>query len=411
MIEILIFLIFLVFSAFFAGSETAIFSVSRFKLHSLVKGEKTGAAALSRLKSNPNRLLATILVGNNLVNIFIASYATFLATTAFGSLGIGVATGATTIVLLILGDSLPKSLAAHRPTGFALFAAPILEIIGYFIYPAVTTLEAISTFFTKTFAAGSAPLVSEEELKSVIAISEEAGLLGADAAEIMENVVEFEDVKVVEVMTPEISVVYLDGNKTLNEVMPTIVKTDYSRFPVFEGDEENIIGVFDIDFALREIQKRSWNTKVKELVVPPFIVPENKKVADLLSDFAKQKKKFALVVDEHGSFVGVASLEDVLEEIVGDIFDKSLKVDRLVKEGKDGSFEVDAKARVADLEKLLHVSLKGEGFTTLAGMIENHLGRIPKTGERIKLKNFEVDIDDADEKKIHRVTISRLPTI
>ena len=411
MIEILIFLILLVFSAFFAGSETAIFSVSRFKLHSLVKGEKTGAAALSRLKSNPNRLLATILVGNNLVNIFIASYATFLATTAFGSLGIGMATGATTIVLLILGDSLPKSLAAHRPAGVALFAAPILEIIGYFLYPAVTTLEAISTFFTKTFAAGSVPLVSEEELKSVIAISEEAGLLGADAAEIMENVVEFEDVKVVEVMTPEISVVYLDGNKTLNEVMPTIVKTDYSRFPVFEGDEENIVGVFDIDFALREIQKRSWNTQVKELAVPPFIVPESKKVADLLSDFAKQKKKFALVVDEHGSFSGVASLEDILEEIVGDIFDKSLKVERLVKPLKGGGFRIEGSARVADLEEILHVNLKGDGFTTLAGLVETQIGRIPKKGEKIRLKHFEIEIEEADERSIHRVSLYRLPAI
>ncbi|MDP2720793.1 MAG: CNNM domain-containing protein [bacterium] len=411
MIEILIFLILLILSAFFAGSETAIFSISRFKLHSLVKEEKAGAAALTRLKSNPNRLLATILVGNNLVNIFIASYATFLATTAFGSLGIGVATGATTVILLILGDSLPKSLAAHRPAGFALFAGPILEIIGYFLYPAVTTLEAISTFFTKNFAAGSAPLVSEEELKSVIAISEEAGLLGADAAEIMENVVEFEDVKVVEVMTPEISVVYLDGNKTLSEVMPTIVKTDYSRFPVFEGDEENIIGVFDIDFALREIQKRSWNTQVKELAVPPFIVPESKKVADLLSDFAKRKKKFALVVDEHGSFSGVASLEDILEEIVGDIFDKSLKVERVVKPLKGGGFRIAGSARVTDLEQILHVNLKGDGFTTLAGLVETQIGRIPKKGEKIRLKHFEIEIEEADERSIHRVRLYRLPAI
>jgi len=135
MIEIFVFAILLSLSAFFAGSETAIFSVSKFKLHSLQKEGKSGAAALARLKSNPNRLLATILVGNNIVNIFIASYATFLATTTFGSVGVGVATGLTTILLLILGDALPKSLAAHRPAEVALFSAQFLEIIAYFLYP------------------------------------------------------------------------------------------------------------------------------------------------------------------------------------------------------------------------------------------------------------------------------------
>ncbi|MCH7541731.1 DUF21 domain-containing protein, partial [Patescibacteria group bacterium] len=176
MIEILIFAILFILSAFFASSETAIFSVSKFKLHALVKQNKSGAAVLSRLKGNPNRLLATILVGNNLVNILIASYATFLATEAFGSIGVGLATGGVTIVLLIIGETLPKSLAAHRPATVALFAAPLLEIFGYLIFPAVFILERISSIFTHIFAVTGKPAVTEEELKSVIAISKEAGV-------------------------------------------------------------------------------------------------------------------------------------------------------------------------------------------------------------------------------------------
>lgn len=411
MVVIFIFIILLVLSAFFAASETSIFSVSKFKLHSLVKEKRAGVEALARLKAKPNHLLATVIAGNNLVNIFAASLATFLATQAFGSIGVGIATGIITILILIFGDSIPKSIAAHRAVPVALFVSRPLEVLSVILFPGVFLLERVSTFFTKVFFAGAPAGVTEEELKAVIAVSEEAGLLGKDAAEIMENVIRFEDVRVGEIMTPEISVVYLDGDKSLNEIMATIVKTDYSRFPVFEGNEESIIGVLDVDFVLREIQKRSWNTKVKELVIPAFIVPESKKVAGLLSEFAKKEEKFALVVDEHGSFVGVASLEDILEEIVGDIFDKSLKVDRLVQTNKEGVMEVDAKARVSDLEKLLHVSLKGEGFTTLAGLIENRLGRIPKNGEKLKLKNFELEIENADERKIHKVRIYRLPTI
>lgn len=410
MIPAAIFVVLFLLSAFFAASETSIFSVSKFKLHSLKKSNNPGAAALQRLKSNPNRLLATILVGNNIVNILIASYATFLATSAFGSIGVGIATGIVTIVLLIIGETLPKSLAAHRPVSVALFSSQILEIVGVLLFPLVFALEKISSFFTRLFSSGTST-VTEEELKSVIAISEEAGLLGRDAAEIMENVIEFEDVRVAEVMTPEISVVYIDGDDTLKKAMPTIIKADYSRFPVFEGDEENIVGVFDVDFALREIQKKSWDTKIKELVVPALIVPEGKKVADLLSEFAKKKRKFSLVVDEHGSFVGVASLEDILEEIVGDIFDKSLKTDKVVKQLKDGGLEVEGKARISDLEKLLHINLKGNGFTTLAGLIETQLGRIPKPGEKVKMKHFEIEIEDSDERAIHKVKLYRLPTI
>jgi len=409
--EILVFIFLLLLIAFFAASETAIFSVSKFKLHSLVREKKVGADSLARLKVNPNRLLATILIGSNFVTIFTASFATLLATKAFGSLGVGVVTGGVTVLIIILGESLPKSFAAHHPVGVSLFVSRPLEVLSLVFFPLVVALEKISWFFTGAFASGSSPAVTEEELKAVIAISEEAGVLGQDAAEIMENVIEFEDVKVGEVMTPEVSVIYLDGGRSLREVMPTIVKTEYSRFPVFESNEENIVGILDVDIVLREIQKRSWDTKVKELATEPFIVPESKKVVDLMGDFALSKSKFALVVDEHGSYTGVVSLEDVLEEIVGDIFDKSLIIDRLVRPGKEGSWEVEAKAHVADLEKILHVSLKGEGFTTLAGLIESHLGRIPKVGEKLRLKNFEIEIEDANERSIRRVRIYRLPSL
>ena len=406
--ETFVFIILLLLIAFFAASETAIFSVTRFKLHSLVREKRAGADYLARLKANPNRLLATVLIGSDLVTIFAASLATFIATAAFGSVGIGIATGLITLVILIFGESVPKSLAAHNPVPIALFAAPILMVIGTILSPVVILLEKISSFFTQTLGVESAG-VTEEELKAVIAISAEAGVLGRDAAEIMENVIEFEDVRVGEVMTPEVSVVYLNGKKTLREAMATIGKTEYSRFPVFEDNEENIIGVLDVDHLLREIQRKSWDIKIKELANEPFIVPENKKVADLLADFTKHKIQFALVVDEHGSYTGVVSLEDVLEEIVGDIFDKSLKIERLVRPIKKGGFEIEGKARVADLERLLHVSLKGDGFTTLAGLIETQLGRIPQKGEKLRLKNFEIAIEDADSHAIRRVHLYHLP--
>ena len=408
--ELLIFVGLLLIIAFFAASETAIFSVSKFKLHSLVREKRVGASSLAKLKSNPNRLLATILIGVNSTTIFTASFATVIATKAFGSLGVGLVTGLVTIIIIIFGESLPKSLAAHNSIGIALFCVKPLEIATWVLYPAVVVLETFTSFFTHMFSSSSQSGVTEEELKSVIAISKESGVLAGDTAEMMENVIEFEDVKVDEVMTPEISVVYLDGNKSLQDVMNVINKTEYSRFPVYIGDAENIIGVFDTDSVLREVKKKGWRVKVKELVYPPFIIPEGKKLAELLAEFAKQKIKFALVVDEHGSFVGVVSLDDILEEIVGDIFDKSLAISRLVKPVK-GGVEVKGSAHVSDLEKLLHVSLKGDGFTTLAGLIETNLGRIPQEGEKVRLKNFEIEIEEANPRTIQRVKLYKLPSM
>jgi CBS domain containing-hemolysin-like protein len=407
--ELLMFVVLLLIIAFFAAAETAIFSVSKFKLHSIIRERRAGAAALAKLKSNPNRLLATILIGVNSATIFTASFATVTASKAFGSVGVGLVTGLVTIVIIVFGESLPKSLAAHNSVGVALFCAKPLEVITWVLYPAVLVLETFTSFFTQMFSGSSQGGVTEEELKSVIAISKESGVLAGDTAQMMENVIEFEDVKVDEVMTPEISVVYLDGNKSLQDVMNVINKTEYSRFPVYTGDVENIIGVFDTDSVLREVKKKGWRVKVKELVFPPFIIPEGKKLAELLAEFSKQKIKFALVVDEHGSFVGVVSLDDILEEIVGDIFDKSLAISRLVKPVK-GGVEVKGSVHVSDLEKLLHVSLKGDGFTTLAGLIETNLGRIPQEGEKVKLKHFEIEIEDADSRTINRVKIYRLPT-
>jgi CBS domain containing-hemolysin-like protein len=276
--ELLIFVVLLLIIAFFAASETAIFSVSKFKLHSLIREKRLGAETLAKLKANPNRLLATILIGVNSTTIFTASFATVIATKTFGSLGVGLVTGFVTIVIIIFGESLPKSLAAHNSVGVALFCARPLEILSWLLYPAVFVLETFTSFFTQLFSSGTQSGVTEEELKSAIAISKESGVLGRDTAEMMENVMEFEDSRVEEVMTPEIAVVYLDGNRSLADVMPTIRKTEYSRFPVFDGTVETIIGVLDVDSILREVQKKGWRVKVKELAETPFIVPEGKRL-------------------------------------------------------------------------------------------------------------------------------------
>src|SRR3972149_5656498 len=192
MIELIIFVILISLSAFLSAAETAIFSVSKFKLHALMRENKPGSEILNKLNANPNLLLATLTLSNNFMQILSASLATVIATKAFGSLGIGLATGVITILVTIFGESVPKSLAVHKPAAIALFAAPILQILTNITYPLVVVLEKISSAFTSAFTKGT-PAVTEEELRAVIAISEEAGVLGTDAAEIMENVVEFED--------------------------------------------------------------------------------------------------------------------------------------------------------------------------------------------------------------------------
>ena len=406
-IQIIILVVLIFLSALFSGIETALMSINNIKVKSLLKQEKKGSKALYRIKQNPHRLIITILIGNNLVNIGAASFATVFFTNLFGSSGIGIATGVMTFLILVFGEITPKTFATQNAERVSLIVARPVELLSIILSPIVKVFEVISKFMSKLLGSKKESELSEEELKTIVTMGAEEGILNKEAAEMMHNVLEFKGTRVVEVMTPDVDVKMVDGKKQLKDVVDFVVKTPYSRYPVYLESKDKIIGILDVDDVLKYMKNKKLNVKVKNIVREVFFVPQSKEVDDLLSEFESKKIPMAIVVDEYGDVSGLVTIEDVLEEIVGDIFDKSQRQSVLIKKVSGKLIRVDAKISVEELNKVLHLGLKTEHFDTLAGFIEHKLQKIPKKGEKIRLRNITIEIDKVTKQGIKSVKINK----
>jgi len=405
--QIIILVVLLVFSALFSGIETALMSINMIKAKALLQQEKKGSIALNRIKNKPHKLIITILIGNNLVNIGAASLATVIFTDAFGSAGVGIATGVMTFLILIFGEITPKTYATQNAERISLMVARPIEVLSFILAPFVKVFALISKGMSKLLGSKKEDNLSEEELKTIVTMGAEEGILDKEAAQMMHNVLEFKETKVAEIMTPDIDVEMISGDKTLKEVIDFIVKSPYSRYPVYKSNKDKIIGVLDVDDILGHVKNDEFDIKIKDLVKDAFFVPESKEVDDLLFEFENKQVPMAIVVDEYGHVAGIVTVEDILEEIVGNIFDKSkddnVYIDRIdAKEAK-----VDTKISIEEINKALHLGIKEGGFNTLAGFIEHKLQRIPKKGEKIRLKKITLIIEEADDQRVKSVKVIR----
>ena len=402
-IAVLVILIFL--SALFSGIETALMSLNMIKVNSLVKQKKKGSEALHRIKQNPNKLIITILIGNNLVNIGAASFATVIFTGLFGSSGVGIATGVMTFLILVFGEITPKTFASQNSERISLIVARPIELLSIILSPVVKVFAVISKIMSKLLGSKKEAQLSEEELKTIVTMGKDEGILNKEAAEMMQNVLEFKGTKVTDVMTPDANIEMINGQEKLKDVIDFVVKTPYSRYPVYVGNKDKITGILDVDDVLRYVKNKKLGVKVKNIVRKAYFVPESKEIDDLLSELESEKMPLAIVVNEYGHVSGIVTVEDILEEIVGDIFDKSKRQSVYIKKVSDKLIRIDAKVSVEEINKLLHLGLKGERFHTLAGFIEHKLEKIPKKGEKIKLRNVIIEIDKVDKQGIKSVKV------
>ncbi|MCU4139905.1 MAG: Hemolysin-related protein [Methanophagales archaeon] len=336
LVEILVLLLLLLLSAFFSGSETALVSIGRVKAKAMLKRGEKHAEKINKLLSDPDAFLSAVLIGNNLVNIAASAIATSLAIRIFGGIGVGIATGVMTFVILTFCEVLPKTLAMHHAERFAAIAAPPLTIL-------VAALKPVSCLLSKfTKALGNAlgyefrrERLSEDEVRTYIAIGEEEGAIEEDEREMMEGVLRLDEKVARDVMTPKEKMVCLDADKRVEDAVELIRKFGYSRIPVYERNPENIVGVIYAKDILthdsitvrakeRERGEKAGKTvkTVRDLMKKPFFVPETKRIDELLQEFQRGKMHIAIVVDDKGRAKGIVSLEDLLEEIVGSIYDE-----------------------------------------------------------------------------------------
>jgi CBS domain containing-hemolysin-like protein len=378
-----VFILTLIGSAFFSGTEVALFSITRAKVRTLVHDGMPGAIALSHLKQNPDRFLITILIGNNIVNILGASLATAVAIGIFGEGGVAVsiATIVVVVLLLIFGEISPKMYAARHSTPFALRVSPVIFFLSRIFSPVIWFFNRIAEKITGD-AVFSHHLITEEEIKEWIDVGQEEGTIEKDEQEMLHSVFEFGDTRAREAMTPRIDVVMIEDTMSPEEALEVFKRTGFSRIPVFHENIDTIRGVLNIKDVFAAVMDKQNRSPVLELCSEPHFIPETKKIDDLLRELRGKKTHLAIVLDEYGAFVGIITVEDILEELVGDILDEFDTEEPALIQVDEGVYSVDARMWVSDLNKELELSLPvSETYETIAGLIIDQLGYIPRIGE------------------------------
>ena len=413
----LIFLAVLIFlSALFSSAETAFLSTNKIRLRNLQEeGEKKADLVLFML-DNQNKLISALLVGNNIVNIGSSALATKMATEAFGNAGVGIATGIMTLLVLVFGEVIPKNLAAAHAETWAMFIAPFIRLVSFVLTPVVFLLTKLSDFvvhFSKSDDEED-PTITEDEFKILVNVGQEEGVLDESESEMINSIFEFDETVVKAIMVPRIDIVAVDVEDSINEALRIIVDGGHSRIPAYEESIDNIVGILYAKDIFAHLDADFDTMKVKELLRPAYYIPETKKVSDLLNELRLKKVHMAIILDEYGGTNGLVTIEDLIEEIIGDIQDEyDVEDDLIVMHGED-HLVADARAPIGDVEDAFDVELDEEILEdseadTVGGLAFEHLGGIPAVGDEVTVGRFLIRIVDVSGRRISKVEILLLP--
>lgn len=405
-VGIIIIVVCLIMSAFFSSTETAFSSLNRIRIKSLAeKGDKRAALVL-RLSDQYDKLLSTILIGNNIVNIASASVATVLFVRWLGEeTGPSVSTIVTTVIVLIFGEISPKTLAKESPELFARFSAPIIQALIYVLIPANFLFVQWKKLLSLIFKASEDTSISEEELLTMVDEAESEGGIDEQEGDLIRSAIEFSDVDVVEIFTPRVNIVGIAENTDKQTIAKLFKETGFSRLPVYRDSIDNIVGIIHEKDFYNEIAPTDRSIDV--IVKPPIFVAKTMKIGELLKMLQKSKSHLAVVADEYGGTLGIVTLEDVLEELVGEIWDEH---DRVVEQcWKTGNHEYLARG-AADFEDVLtnfgyEDDEVADTYTTVNGWMIDQLEHIPKQGETLTYKNLDFIVQDADDRHVMLIKI------
>ena len=392
----------LLLSGFFSSAETALFSISRTKARLLAKKKGKANQLIKKMKDDPHRLLTTILIGNNIVNVAAAAMATVVAIKLVPNHAVGIATGIMTLLILVFGEVLPKSFATRNNV---LIATIIIYPIYWFsilLYPLVIFLNFIPKV---TGRIKKTPAVTEEELMTFVEVVEEEGEIKAEEKKLIHKIFEFDDTNASEIMTPRADMFVVEAGEKLD--LEAIVKSGFSRIPVIEGNIDNVIGILNIKDLFMELATSGPEIDIHKILRQPFFVPENKKLDKLMHQFKSRKHHLAIVVDEHGGVSGLITLEDALEEIVGEIVDETDREDpHIVKRAKE--WMVLGKADIDEVNEVIGMNIpEYKEYDTFSGYILYTIGRIPQEKEKITIGAFVVTVVTREGNRIIEYSVSK----
>jgi putative hemolysin len=402
--QITILILLLLLSCFFSSSETAFFSISKSRARHLAKMEDRSYQLIEKMKEDPHKLLTTILIGNNVVNVGAAALATSVAISIFPNYAVGIATIIMTLLILVFGEVLPKSIAARNNIFIARVTVYPIYWLSILFSPIIKSLLFIPRI---TGRMQKTPSATEEELMTFVEVIEEEGEIKEEEKKLIHKIFEFDDTQASEAMTPraDMCVIKADAELDLEE----LVRSGFTRIPVVDGDLDNVIGIVNIKDLFLHRVTAGQKIEVRKIMRKPDFVPENKKLDRLLKQFKLSKSHMAIVVDEHGGVSGLITLEDALEEIVGDIRDETDKDESHIVKSKEKQWIVLGKSDIEEVNDIIGMDIPDSTtYDTFSGYILDHIGRIPEEKEEIKIGRYLITVAQKEGNRILQYTVEKL---
>ena len=411
LINFITFLFFLVLSACFEVAETALFVASDVRIQILLQKGDERAKIVQKLRNNKRKLISTLLLCMTFCDIAATSIATVMATYYFDDAAVGIAIGVMTLVVLIFVRILPKSYAIRHPEQWSLFFARPVSFLIFIFTPFVILVNAVVNPFLKQWGAAMHTISSEEEIKTIASLGAKTGTLGTEEKELIDRVFLFNNITASDVLTPKEVMLSLDGERTIDEILPIVITAKFSRFPVYLGNDDNIIGIIHIKNIFEKITGTSSSTKtikIKDIITPAFFVSETELIDVLFRTFKKMRTHMAIVLNNQQTVVGLVTLEDLLEELVGEISDESDIDEHIIKRIDKYTVLVHGDIEIADVNRFFNTKIDASEERTIGRLLTKINKKTPSTHQQIELaKDVFATIEHVSHRRILRVKLKK----
>ncbi len=413
----LVVVVLIIISAVFSAAETGVTAASKARIHRLAREGSKRARLVEKLIEDKESLIGSALLGNNLVNTLAGALTTYVLTRAFGGYGVLIATAVVTVLVLIFAEVLPKTYAITRPDRVALVLGPVLGLVTRILNPVIRTVQAIVRFTLRLLGVDVSEdlsyLSSSEEVRGVIDLHATEGGLDREHQQQLGSILDLDEVTVEDVMIHRKKIEVIDADLPSQAIVRAVVRSTHTRLPLYRSDPDNIIGVLHAKDVLRALSKRGAEPeylKIDKLMSPPLFVPNTTSLREQLNTFTSRRQHFALVVDEYGALQGLVTLEDILEEIVGDITDEHDTAEATgVTVNADGSYTVEGGVTIRDLNRRFNWNLPDEDASTVAGLVINEARIIPVKGQIFNFHGFRFDVLERRRNQITSLKMTPRP--
>ncbi len=406
-IQLIIIIILLILSAFFSSAETAFTTVNKIRIRSLIDEGNKKAVKVSKIIDNSSKMLSAILIGNNIVNLSASAMVTSLTIKLLGDVYSGIATGILTVLILIFGEITPKTAASIKSEKFALSYANVIYGLIYILTPAIFLLDKLSSLVMHAMHIdpnSKKSAITENELRTIVDVSHEEGVIESEERRIINNLFDFGDSKARDVMIPRIDMSMADVNSSYDDILKLFRQEKYTRFPIYEESVDNVIGIINVKDLLQFDSHDDFN--IRNIMREPYFTYEYKNTTELMEELRKTCNNITIVIDEYGSTVGMITLEDLLEEIIGDIKDEYDTDEResIIKINSN-EYIVEGSAKLDDIQDIIGIKIDSDDYDSIGGYIIEHLDRFPNIGDVVYENNYKLIIDSVSKNRIESVHI------